>query len=320
MLWIVIGVTLALLAGLIYLLMARLPGKTLAVAQAAYRETVRQPLFWFLLIFSAFFMLLLVFLKYFTFGEDIKMMKELDLNAILLPTLLLTIFTASITIAEEIEGRTAITLMSKPVSRRHYLLGKFFGILAAALLMTLLLSLLMGWMITVKYDLDPQVERPPNYQIPKEIDDFGRVFNFLPIWAIQASTYVLFIFAEMQNMAPGVVLNFCQVMILTAVSVALATRLPMVVNLVICLVVFFIGRLTHVLERQAGGNALVKFVSQVFGTIFPGLDYFEVGVPLASDVTVPWRDYVLHAGVHGVIYTSIALLFGLILFEDRDLA
>jgi ABC-type Na+ efflux pump permease subunit len=319
-LWVVIGLTLALLAGLIYLPMARLPGKTLAVAQAAYRETIRQPLFWFLLAFSAFFMLLLVFLQYFTFGEDIKMMKELDLNSILLPTLLLTIFTASITISEEIEGRTAITLMSKPVSRRHYLLGKFFGILAAALLMTVVLSIFMGWVITLKYDWDPQVERPQNYQMPQEIEQFANGMSFLPVWAIQAGAYVLQIFAELQVMAPGVVLNFCQVMILTAVAVALATRLPMVVNLVICLVVFFMGRLTHVLESQAGDNALVKFVAQVFGTIFPGLNFFEVGVPLASDVTVPWGDYVLQAGLHGIIYATIALLFGLILFEDRDLA
>ena len=34
-------------------------------------------------------------------------------------------------ISEEIEGRTAVTLMSKPVSRRQFLLGKYLGILLA---------------------------------------------------------------------------------------------------------------------------------------------------------------------------------------------
>ena len=47
---------------------------------------------------------------------------------------------ASMLISEEIEGRTAITLMSKPVSRRQFLLGKFVGLLLAALAMTGILS------------------------------------------------------------------------------------------------------------------------------------------------------------------------------------
>ena len=38
------------------------------------------------------------------------------------------------------------------------------------------------------------------------------------------------------------------------------------------------------------------------------------------DVAVPWAGYVLPAVFHGLIYTTIALVFGLILFEDRDLA
>jgi len=39
--------------------------------------------------------------------------------------------TVCISINEEIEGRTAVTLMSKPVSRRQFLMGKFVGILTA---------------------------------------------------------------------------------------------------------------------------------------------------------------------------------------------
>src|SRR5260370_14860110 len=37
--------------------------------------------------------------------------------------------------ADEIEGSTAISLMSKPVSRRQFILGKFVGIMLASLLM-----------------------------------------------------------------------------------------------------------------------------------------------------------------------------------------
>jgi hypothetical protein len=97
--------------------------------------------------------------------------------------------------------------------------------------------------------------------------------------------------------------------------------LPLVVNLVACLGVFFFGRLTPVLEKAAGENVLVKFIAQIFGTVLPALNYYDVGPTLASGmVDVPWTGYVLQAVFHAVVYTSIALLFGLVLFEDRDVA
>ena len=34
----------------------------------------------------------------------------------------------SLAVAEEIEGKTAITLLSKPINRRQFIVGKFLGI------------------------------------------------------------------------------------------------------------------------------------------------------------------------------------------------
>jgi ABC-2 family transporter protein len=103
-----------------------------AVALAAFREAIRQPMFWLLTAISLFLMMVSVILPYFTFGDDYKMMKQIGFDIILLFTTLFAVLTASTSISEEIEGRTAITLISKPLSRRQFLLGKFFGILLAS--------------------------------------------------------------------------------------------------------------------------------------------------------------------------------------------
>ena len=42
--------------------------------------------------------------------------------------MLLALLTASSTVADEIEGKTAITLLSKPINRRQFIVGKFLGI------------------------------------------------------------------------------------------------------------------------------------------------------------------------------------------------
>lgn len=321
-----IGVLLVLLGGLAYVAFGPVPGKTLTIAQAAYLEAVRQPLFWFLLAFAVFFMVVNVFVPYFTLGEDLKMMKDLQLDAILVPTLILTIFTAALSVSEEIEGRTAVTVLSKPISRRQFLLGKFFGVIFAALLMATLLTIVMGASIVFRIRYE-RIEAEQDKLLPSGlVEDDQAITSFVtesvPTWAAEPVEYTLNIVAAIRAMSPGPVLIMCQITILTAIAVALATRLPLVVNLVACLTIFFLGRLTMVLEVAAGDNTLVKFFARLFGTLLPSFNYFDVGQTLASGLApVPWLGFVIPgAMVHAALYTAIALFFGLILFEDRDVA
>src|SRR5438067_11324479 len=55
-----------------------------AVALAAFREGVRQPLFWVILIGALLLMMFSPLLPYFTFGEDAKMLRELGFDTIML--------------------------------------------------------------------------------------------------------------------------------------------------------------------------------------------------------------------------------------------
>ena len=322
---ITLGVFVSLFAALIYMAVGPLPTKAMAVAQAAYKETIRQPLFWFLLIFVIFLMVVSIFLPYYTFGEDLKMLKELQLSAILLPPLILTLFTAAISVSEEIEGRTAVTLLSKPVARRDFLLGKYIGILAAALLMILLLTVVMGWTINSKIDYDRLLEdmakKPEEASYIKALMDVRNWAANWPDLLQEGVVYIVRIFMVIYLMAAGPFCHFCQVAIMTAITVALATRLPFVLNLFVGLSIFFIGNLVPVLKSQAGDIPMVKFVAELFGFILPSLNYFKIESALASGlIVVPWGEYTLQAGIHALIYCIIAMIIGLLLFEDRDVA
>ncbi len=307
-----------LLGFLIYFPLGRFPGKTFAVAQAAYRETVRQPLFWFLLIFSAVFMVVSVFVPYFTFGEDLKMMKDLQLDAVLLPTLILSVFTAAMTIAEEIEGRTAITLLSKPVARWNFLVGKFLGIFLAAVLMTLILTVILSGTVIGKIAYERIDDELPGHR-----DEVQAVQQFTAEMPSGVGSFLenfLMIFVTMKMMAPGPIMILAQIFIMTALAVALATRFPLVLNLTVCFGFFFFGRLTPVLKQQAGQNPLIKFIANVFGILLPDLSIYDVGQQIAQGInTVAWT-YISQAWLQGILYAAICLIFGLILFEDRDLA
>ena len=54
--------------------------------------------------------------------------------------MLLAVWSAGTSVSEEIEGRTALTVLSKPVSRRSFILGKYTGIMLSVLVLFVILS------------------------------------------------------------------------------------------------------------------------------------------------------------------------------------
>ena len=111
------AMSLIVLAGSAQFVAAQLIGA--AVAMAAFREGIRQPMFWLLTLTFLGLILISPFIPYFTFGEDFIMVKELGFDTAVLAATAFGVLAAAMSISEEIEGRTAVTLMSKPVSRRQ---------------------------------------------------------------------------------------------------------------------------------------------------------------------------------------------------------
>lgn len=293
-----------------------------AVALAAFREGVRQPMFWLLGGAGVLLLLFSPFLPYFTFGEDLKMLKDLGYITIMFAGALFGVLAASMSISEEIEGRTAVTVMSKPISRRHFLLGKFLGILGVCFLLTVLLGWLLVWIIQFKQWWDPPIGEAPPADPSWVLSTTQQLFTLGPAADLLRGT--LLWVDEFGEATPGLVISFCQVMILLAVAVALATRVPMIVNAMLCLSIYFLGHLTPVLTAVSQNQyPLIRFVAQVFDYALPGLDMFDMGPAVVRYAPLPPAEFALYTvnvAVYAVIYTAIALLFGLILFEDRDLA
>jgi ABC-type transport system involved in multi-copper enzyme maturation permease subunit len=304
-----------------------------AVALAAFREGVRQPLFWVLVILTPLLLFFSLYIPYFTFGEEYKMYQELGYDMVMLVTVIFSALAASTSISDEIEGRTAVTLMSKPVSRREFLLGKYVGLLLAALAMTLLLGWFFDWFLLVKRWYENVGPLAQGEVAPAE--PVTAILNMLAPSGEMANAYRGFLLwvSDALETLPGLVLGFCKVMVLLAIAVSLATRVPMVVNLVTCLVIYILGHLMpvlvqigrhrNILDPSSPVGQMLYFMAQLFEVLLPGMEFFGVGTMLATDTSVASPAYLMYVGsvvLYGLVYTAIVLLFGLILFEDRDLA
>jgi ABC-type transport system involved in multi-copper enzyme maturation permease subunit len=271
--------------------------KSITIALATAKEAIRQPAFFVMAFFAAALLIVTIFVSYFTFGEDIKMYKDTGLTTISFFCMLLALLTASSTVADEIEGKTAITLLSKPITRRQFIVGKFLGIELGVLALYVLLGGLFAAGVWYKFGYD--------------IREAGGVIEPAKRWD------------QVMQMLPGLALGFFEVTVLTAISVAISTRLPMLANLVVCIMVFFLGHLTPVLvdvTEQTQVNALINFMAKFFAFVLPGLEFFNAGPSISTGAVIPWFGYVLPAFLYCVLYSGAALLLAFIFFEDRDLA
>src|SRR5437763_10208983 len=129
--------------------------RTFVILRHTFRESVVQPIYGLLLGLGAAILIIFGMLPFFTLGEDTVMFMSVGLDVILLLVLIATLFATSKSIFDEIEDRTMLTLMSKPVARWEVLVGKYLGIILAALLgVTILgaiLSIATYWRIPGDY-------------------------------------------------------------------------------------------------------------------------------------------------------------------------
>ena len=272
--------------------------KSLTIALATAKEAIRQPAFFVLAFLAGSSLIVSIFVSYFTFGEDIKMYKDTGITTISFSCLLLALLTASSSVAEEIEGKTAITLLSKPINRRQFIIGKFLGIELGVLVMYLVLGTLFAAGVWYKYGYDLR-------------ENAGGIAENSARWA------------QVNQIMPGLALGFLEVTVLSSISVAISTRLPMLVNLVVCIAIFFLGHLSPVLvdaTSQGQVNELVSFMARLFAWVLPSLEFFNAGPAISTGALIPWTGYVIPALGYCMMYTSAALLFAFLLFEDRDLA
>jgi ABC-type transport system involved in multi-copper enzyme maturation permease subunit len=272
--------------------------QTVTIALATAKEAIRQPAFFVLAFIAVAWLVCSIFVSYFTFGEDIKMYKDTGLTTISFVGLLLALLTASSSVAEEIEGKTAITLLSKPINRRQFIAGKFLGIELAVLALFLLLGATFVAGVWYKFGYDQR-------ESASVVTDYGKYQE------------------QVIQVLPGLALGFMEVTLLAAISVAISTRLPILVNLVVCIAIFFLGHLTPILvESTAGGqaNELVQFMARLFAFALPFLEFFNAGPAISTGVVIPWLGFVLPAFGYCVLYSGAALMFAFLLFENRDVA
>lgn len=322
-----------------------------SIAQNTFVQIIRQPIYGIILLVTIMVLLGMIPLSMFTMGEkggdykvtDQRMLIQLSLTNLLLAAALLAALCASSALSREIEERTALTVLAKPVSRAIFVLGKFAGLAAAVLTACYILSLVM--LMTVRHGVLSAVSDP--YDVP--VITFFLSGFFLAMLAaalgniffgwhfVSALTLALVIcmsvamgligfigpawtvipFGEglSAQLLVGLALILMAVMVLTAVAVAASTRLGLILTLLVCLGVTLVGTIYPALFGKWQDKIVLV---QLISPLVPNLTYFFALDAIAKNQPIT-ADYVALAGLYCLLYVAGILALGVALFQRRNL-
>jgi ABC-type transport system involved in multi-copper enzyme maturation permease subunit len=108
------------------------------IAWNTFRENLRDRILYNLVIFAVLLIGLSVLLGGLTISEQSKIITDVGLAAVNLVGIVIAIFVGIGLVSKEIERRTVYTIMARPITRSHFIVGKYFG-----LTLTLLINVLV---------------------------------------------------------------------------------------------------------------------------------------------------------------------------------
>jgi ABC-type transport system involved in multi-copper enzyme maturation permease subunit len=99
------------------------------IATNVFRESVRDKVLYNLVAFAVLLMAASFLIGQLTVGQDMKIIKDLGLAATSLFGLFIAVFIGIGLVWKEVERRSIYTLLSKPIARPQFILGKYAGLL-----------------------------------------------------------------------------------------------------------------------------------------------------------------------------------------------
>jgi len=227
-----------------------------------------------------------IFLTRFHFGSaEIRFINDLGQGTISLFGSILVITLGAQLFFREIEQRTVLPILARPVSRHQFLLGKFMGTLFPILVFTLgmlvLLSVLLWWRSATLSD-DHSLNVVTLQQMLGEAW-LGGFFQILKFLVLGSMVFAIASFA--QSFTYTVSMGFC---------------------------LFFASHLVHLAVDfyQRGESLFAQTIGFLFAYILPD---FRIYNELGADVDVG------SVCLYTLIYTIIYLSFAAVLFHRREL-
>ena len=256
------------------------------IASGTFGEAVRRKVLLVFLFVALAIMVMGIAFASFQPRQEMVIIRSLGLGVIALAGVFISVILGINLIPQEIERRTIYTILSKPVQRYQFVLGKFLGGLMTVLSNVALMGIVFILLIIVK---------------ERGID------------------------LDVRNVTKGVVMIFFQLTLVGAVALFFSVFVSPFVNFFLTFAVYLLGSISSVTESLASNpdgkkSPLVTGFFSFLHTVVPNFGNFNIQNPIIHpDVHIANEArYLTYLIVYALVYTAILLTFAVLIFDRRE--
>ena len=265
------------------------------VARATFHEGWRKRFLNGILVFAILIIGSSWVFTYLQPGAELKMLTDVGLGSIRFFGMLIAVFLGTRLIPDEIEKRTIYTLLSKPVTRTQFLLGKFLGGLGTVITNVALMGATFYVVFAIK---------APQFAVGTET----------------AAAYSMeFMYA---NIAKAILLTFFELAIVMGIAVVASVIFSWILAAIFTFFVYFVGQMSEffasLADPAAGAGPVARVVLGTIYRILPHFEVFDVREAILTDVPVVWYPYMTATMGMAIVYVGIVLALGYLFFSQRE--
>ena len=285
--------------------------RVMAIAMNTFTQLVRMKVFYFLLIFSVLIIGANVLFLNFTFEQELKILQDVSFGAMTLFASIFSIVGTALLIPKDIEDRTLYSILTKPVPRFEYLIGKLLGILFLVAVSLLLMSILFFAVLFVRQ----------HGILAEEINQMRGQPSQEQISSLREDIFAQGLRLELIN---GVVAVFLKAAVAAAIALVVSTFASSTLfTIIVSLVIYFIGHaqsmaLDYYFPEGDMHGALQRFIAGIVAIIFPNLQIFNVVDGIVSGQSVPMSLMLRLTGLTG-FYLFIYSFVSWVIFAKKEL-
>jgi len=260
--------------------------KTIAIN--TFKEAIRDRVLYNLLIFTLIVIVASVLLGRLTIGQDQRVIKDVGLAAMSLFGILIATFVGTSLVHKEIRKKTIYNIISKPIHRYEFILGKYCGLMltliANLIIMTIVLFVVLA------------------------------IHKALTIDVLSGTGAVVY-----ASLLKAVALIFFELMIVTSIAILFSTISTPTLSIFFTLGVYVIGHLSLDIRQLgvASENTLINGLCSFCYYLLPNLENFNIRAEMVRDIAVSAR-FMLYAVVYGVLYMTAVLLVSILSMERKE--
>ncbi len=312
--------------------------KIMAIALNTFKEAVRNRILYILLVFALIIMAFSGIIRDLTIAAEDKVIKDLGIAAINVFGLLIALFVGIGLVYNELDKKTIYTIVSKPINRWHFIIGKYLGLLLTIYVNVIIMTLFFLFILFMQTYLN---DEKMTEALWKYIDDkwiaptfFQQITYFIGSFLksfVKALGSLLFIYSDpfgvVKNIMPVIGLTCIELAVITSFAVLYSSFSTPTLSAIFTFLTFIIGRLNEDIIRYAwklkektpeftGISMKIKYYFAMLAAhISPNLEFFNKRSEMIYNDSVTIAPYSI---LYGFIYSAAVLILAIMIFRKRN--